>query len=146
MKFIADVMLGRLAKKLRLMGFDVLYYHDLGDDDIIRFSLDQDRVILTRDTALAARPLAASHMLIESDHVGKQVRQVLSSLPAGPRPSPLTRCSECNEPLSPVPREEVRDLVADRVYETHSLFLRCAACGRIYWRGTHTLRMETDKR
>ena len=81
MKFIADVMLGRLAKRLRLRGFDVLYDRTLNDNEIIRLSLEQDRVILTRDKALSDRPLAKNHLFINSDLVQEQVEQVLSSFP-----------------------------------------------------------------
>jgi uncharacterized protein len=139
MKFIADVMLGRLAKRLRLLGYDVLYDPALDDNGLIRLSLEQHRLILTRDEALAARPLAANHLFINSDLVEEQLEQVLSASPGDA--SPLTRCSRCNEPLAFLPRQEARDLVPPYVFENHETFLRCAVCGRIYWRGTHVRRM-----
>jgi uncharacterized protein with PIN domain len=138
-KFIADVMLGRLAKRLRLLGFDVLYDPALDDNGLIRLSLEQHRLILTRDEALTARPLAANHLFINGDLVEEQLEQVLSGSPGDA--SPLTRCSRCNEPLSSLPRQEAQDLVPPYVLENHETFLRCTACGRIYWRGTHVLRM-----
>jgi uncharacterized protein with PIN domain len=116
MKFIADVMLGRLAKRLRLRGIDVLYDDRFDDNSIIRISLQQNRVILTRDNGLASYPVEAH---------------------------PLTRCSECNKTLTPIDKSEARDLVATYVYETNNAFLRCEACGRIYWKGTHVDRMES---
>ena len=67
MKFIADVMLGKLAKRMRLMGFDVLYGSTCEDNEVLRLALDQGRIILTRDTGLASRPLAQNHLLIASD-------------------------------------------------------------------------------
>ncbi len=146
MKFIADVMLGKLAKKLRLRGFDVLYDRGFDDNEIIRIALAGNRIILTRDTALVARPLASNHILIKSDYVGEQICQVLSSIPGDTLPLQLSRCSECNEPLSAIAREETRDLVADYIYERHREFFRCGACGRIYWRGTHTQRMSSEDR
>jgi hypothetical protein len=79
MNFIADAMLGSLAKRLRLLGFDVLYDHTLADNEVLRLALEQGRVILTRDTGLAARPLARNHVLIKSDHVDDQVQQVLDA-------------------------------------------------------------------
>jgi uncharacterized protein with PIN domain len=146
MKFIADVMLGRLAKRLRLRGFDVLYDRTLNDNEIIRLSLEQDRVILTRDKALSDRPLAKNHLFINSDLVQEQGEQVLSSFPLDMNIIPLTRCSECNEPLDRIEREEARDLVPLHVYENKNLFLRCPRCKRIYWHGTHVMRMAVLKR
>ena len=141
MKFIADVMLGRLAKRLRLRGIDVLYNNGLDDNSIIRISLEQNRLILTRDNGLARRPLAASHLLICSDRVDEQVHQVLTAYQIGA--TPLTRCSECNETLTPIDKDEAVDLVPAYVYKTCDFFLRCGACGRIYWKGTHVDRMES---
>jgi hypothetical protein len=146
MKFIADVMLGRLAKRLRLRGFDVLYDRTLNDNEIIRLSLEQDRMILTRDTALSERPLAKNHLFINSDLVQEQVEQVLSSFPPETHINPLTRCSECNEPLDHIEREEAQDLVPLHVYEHKDLFLRCPRCKRTYWHGTHVLRMAVLER
>ena len=139
MKFIADVMLGSLAKRLRLLGSDVLYDRTLNDNEIIRLSLEQDRVILTRDTGLAARPLAANHLFINCDRALAQVQQVLSAFPASSQP--LTRCSECNVPLACLEKRDARDLVPPHVYEAHDEFLQCASCGRIYWKGSHVKRM-----
>lgn len=140
MKFIADVMLGRLAKRLRLLGFDVLYDRTLNDNELIRLSLEQDRVILTRDTGLAARPLAANHLFINGDGVLAQVEQVLSAFPASSLP--LTRCSECNVLLAPLKKRDARDLVPPPVYDAYDEFLQCASCGRIYWKGSHVKRMS----
>jgi uncharacterized protein with PIN domain len=144
MKFIADVMLGRLAKRMRLLGLDVIYDTALDDNGIIRLSLEQDRVILTRDTDLTARPLAANHLFITSDLLLEQVEQVRSTFPLDSLP--LTRCSECNEPLALLDKHEVRDLVPPYVYETRNEFLRCKSCGRIYWKGSHVKRMALPAR
>ena len=137
-------MLGRLAKRMRLLGIDVLYDGALDDNEIIRISLEQDRVILTRDTGLAARPLAGNHLFINSDRVQEQVDQVLSTFPL--ESLPLTRCSGCNEPLEPLDKRDARDLVPLYVYETQTEFLRCPDCGRIYWKGSHVRRMAIPAR
>ncbi len=145
MKFIADVMLGRLAKRMRLHGFDVLYDRTLDDNDIIRLSLEQDRVILTRDTGLAERPLAASHLFITSDDIRSQMQQVLAAFPLDALSQPLTRCSECNEQLVSLSRTKAKDLVPAYVYEKHETFLQCISCKRVYWTGTHVRRMGLVK-
>ncbi len=141
MKFIADVMLGRLAKRMRLLGFDVLYDRAFDDNAVIRLSLEQDRVILTRDTALVARPLASRHIFVKSDDVRTQLEQILSAVPPEETALPLTRCSACNHPLLGAPKAEIRDSVPGYVYDKYAVFLRCPSCGRVYWRGTHVNRM-----
>jgi uncharacterized protein with PIN domain len=146
MKFIADVMLGRLAKRMRLLGIDVLYDRSLDDNEIIRLSLEQDRVILTRDRALSDRPLAANQLFIHAHLIQQQVEQVLSTFPLETLLHPLSRCSACNEPLVRITREEARDLVPQYVYENKDLFLRCPRCKRTYWHGTHVRGMALPER
>ena len=141
MKFIADVMPGRLARRLRLLGLDVLYDRTLNDNEIIRLSLEQERVILTRDIDLSNRPLAENHAFIKSDLVQEQVEQVLASIPLETLLNPLSRCSACNVPLEPIAKREAADAVPPHVYETQREFSRCTACGRTYWKGTHVQRM-----
>jgi uncharacterized protein with PIN domain len=140
MKFIADAMLGKLAKRMRLLGLDVLYDPACEDNEVLRLALGQGRIILTRDTGLASRPLAQNHILIGSDLVDEQLHQVLEAFsPDGD--GPLTRCSLCNEPLSVLDRKEARDLVPDHVYATAAGFWRCARCEKVYWKGSHVRNM-----
>jgi uncharacterized protein with PIN domain len=138
MKFIADVMLGKLAKRLRFLGLDVLYEPGLRDNEIIGLSLEQDRIILTRDRSLSKRPLASRHILISSEQVHDQLEQVLKTFRTLLDPAAfLTRCSVCNELLRAVSKQEVRDLVPAYVYDRTDRFLQCTCCGRIYWKGNH---------
>ncbi len=146
MKFIADAMLGRLAKRLRLLGFDVLYDPSWEDNEIIRLSLEQDRTILTRDTRLASRPIASNHLLIEHDRVSDQVTQVLKQMVITALPGFLSRCSRCNHPLVPAEKKDIRDLVPDHVYATKKDFVRCTGCGKVYWRGSHVRQMSEEQK
>ena len=139
MKFIADAMLGKLAKRLRLLGFDVLYDPSWDHNEIIQRSLEQDRVVLTRDRGLASRPLAANHIFVASEHIDEQLDQIASLLPVV---APFTRCSVCNEPLQPAARDEIVDLVPEHVLHAFTSFLRCGNCGRVYWQGSHVAAME----
>ena len=138
-------MLGRLAKRMRLLGFDVLYDRTMTDNEIIRLSLAQNRIILTRDTGLAGRPLAAHHVLIKHDSIDDQLSQILDAFTIASVPGPLTRCSRCNEPLASIARPEVKDLVPQYVYERYDDFLRCSKCERIYWKGTHVRNMRLSR-
>jgi uncharacterized protein with PIN domain len=142
MKFIADVMLGKLAKRMRLMGFDVLYGPSCDDNEVLRLALDQGRIILTRDTGLASRPLAQNHLLITSALIDDQLRQVLEAF-SPPSGHALTRCSLCNGQLSMLERKDARDLVPDHVAATVHEFWRCEQCGKVYWKGSHVRHMTT---
>jgi len=146
MKFIADVMLGRLAKQLRLLGFDVLYERTFGDEEIIHLSLVQQRVILTRDAALVRRPLASNHCYLRSEKTAEQLKQVLANFSLSDSATPLTRCSLCNEPLIPIPKQNAQDSVPPFIYEQTKRFLRCNRCNKIYWNGSHIQRMHFLRR
>jgi uncharacterized protein len=139
--FIADAMLGSLAKRLRLLGFDVLYDHTLADNDILRLALEQGRVILTRDNGLASRPLARNHILIDSDLINDQIGQVLAAFSL-PETGPLTRCSVCNSVLSPLERIDAQDRVPEHVWRTIARFFECKGCERVYWEGTHVKKQK----
>ena len=138
-------MLGSLAKRLRLLGFDVLYDPSLDDNAVLRISLEQNRIILTRDAGLAARPLASNHVLISSDHVDGQARQVLDSGHLQDA-EPLSRCSDCNAELVLLGRNDARDRVPGHVHATVSIFFHCSQCGRVYWRGSHVKNWEGRQR
>ncbi len=136
-RLLADVMVGRLARWLRILGFDVLYSNRYDDDEILRIAATENRIVLTRDNGLAARLAANLLIFIHHDDVGSQVDEVLKNL--GPCEfRVLSRCLECNTPLDPVDKEIVFDRVAPYVYMTQNEFAQCPSCSRVYWRGTHT--------
>ncbi len=138
-KFLADHMLGKLARYLRFMGYDT-YYPDGGmsDDEIIALAGEENRVILTRDKELAAR---SGGYFVRSDDYREQLRDVVSHFQLGCE-AMLSRCSLCNTPLVRVSREAVRGRVPQYVYEHTEEFYMCPTCKRIYWYGTHTERIE----
>ena len=135
-RFIADVMVGRLARWLRILGFDVLYSNRYADDEIIAVARNEGRVVLTRDNGLFRRLQPGEGMFIDHDDYDSQVAQVLAGYPAD-RFELLSRCAECNNPLDRVDREEVFLRVPPYVYLTQQEFAECSACRRVYWRGTH---------
>ncbi len=142
-KLIADAMLGALARWLRILDLDVVYDAALDDPEIVERAVAEDRLILTRDRRLVQRRLARNHLLIRSEVVEEQVRQVLDEL--GIRPDSgrlLGRCLRCNVATEPIAAEEARNRVPPWIAHTHDEYRICPACGRIYWPGTHVERMK----
>ena len=137
MRFIADMMLGRLARWLRLYGYDTLYGIE-DDDEILRVALTENRVLLTRDSGLAKRAekFGVESILLNSNSLEGQVEELRrfglefrELFPAS------ARCPKCNGPIKPVSKEEVRDRVPRAVYERYDEFYVCENCGQIYWPG-----------
>lgn len=140
LRLLADGMLGRLARWLRLLGYDTAYENDADDLELARRARAEGRVLLTRDRSLAARR-GLRTLLIESERVQEQVRQVVETL--GPPSNPaLSRCSLCNVPLEPATPRQVADRVPPYVLQTQKRFGICPACGRVYWAGTHLEHMK----
>lgn len=142
-KLIGDAMLGGLVRWLRVLDLDVAYDPCLDDAALVERSVAEGRTILTRDRRLIQRRRARDHLLIDSEVVEEQVRQVLAW--SGWRPDPerlFRRCLRCNVPLAAVPAEQARRHVPPYVARTQDTFRRCPACGRLYWGATHVHRMR----
>ncbi len=140
-KFIVDNNVGKLAKWLRIMGYDALFFDAEDDSNMIATALAEGRVILTRDTQIMKRRVITSGqlkaILIESDKPEQQMHQVIATLNLDRQYRPFTICLECNQPLLERSKQEVKDRVPPYVFQTQSQFMECPACHRIYWRGTH---------
>jgi uncharacterized protein with PIN domain len=140
-RFLADAMLGRLAKWLRILGYDAAYFP--GEDrDLVRLARRDGRILLTRDTRLLQWRGLPPHFFIQSDHVAEQLRQVVRALGLNVAAPPGRRCIRCNEILEPRAKAEVHGLVPEFVWSHHQAFWGCTRCRRIYWAGTHRQRME----
>jgi uncharacterized protein with PIN domain len=139
MKFLADTMLGRLAKWLRLLGYDTAYHPEMDDSGLARIARAEDRVLLTRDVELTRRRRLRCE-LIESDKVAAQCEQVFQRFGLHAREA-FSRCAECNVPLDDVSKDSVRADVPPYVFQTQTRFRGCPRCRRVYWRGTHWAHM-----
>jgi len=141
LKFIVDNNVGKLAKWLRIMGYDALFFNGSDDSRMIATALAEGRVILTRDTQIVKRRVVTSGrlkaILITSDEPELQMHQVVDSLNMDCQFRPFTICLECNQPLEERSKQQVKDLVPPYVFQTQSQYMECPACHRIYWRGTH---------
>jgi uncharacterized protein with PIN domain len=140
LRLLADCMLGRLAKWLRLLGYDTAYENDATDHELARRARAEGRLLLTCDRELAARR-GLKTLLIRSQQLDAQVQQVQEALGPAPEPS-LSRCSVCNVVLEETPAQEVADRVPPYVLETNAKFRHCPSCGRVYWSGSHVETME----
>jgi uncharacterized protein with PIN domain len=141
LKFIVDHNVGKLARWLRMMGFDSLFFTGEDDGVMVRQALAEGRVLLTRDTEIMKRRAASSGrlraVLFRSETPEEQMRQLLAEFNLTGQARPFTLCLECNQPLAERGREEVRDRVPPYVYATQAQYMECPACRRLYWRGTH---------
>jgi uncharacterized protein with PIN domain len=142
LRFAADAMLGRLARYLRFLGHDVSYRPHAEDDDLVREAGAEGRVLLTRDRAIVRERKVDRALLVESETVLEQLREVVTALELDWRAPRSRRCTLCNAILEPAPRETVVGRVAPRVLSAHDRFERCPRCDRIYWEGSHALRMR----
>jgi uncharacterized protein with PIN domain len=129
-----------LAKWLRILGYDTLYDPALDDNQLVRLARAENRVLLTRDRALAGRR-GIQILLVASEDLDEQIGQVLGDLDLVPDRS-FSRCPVCNEPLATIDRQAARAQVPAYVAQTHETFRHCPACRRVYWRGTHWQRMD----
>jgi hypothetical protein len=144
-RLLADGMLGRLTKWLRLLGYDTAYENDATDHELARRARAEGRVLLTRHEELAARR-GLQTLLIRSQQLEEQVDEVRAAL--GPPPAAsLSRCSLCNGTLEDVMPEDVAERVPPYVLHTHTSFRRCTRCGKVYWSGSHveTMSEELDR-
>ncbi len=136
-KFIVTQELGKLAKWLRILGYDTEYHGEREVSDLVIRALKGDRVLLTRSPAFM-KYTGIRVVRIESDHVEEQVDQVTRELALEFSEEDIfRRCVECNVLLEDIEKEEVRDKVPEYVFQTQEVFKRCPQCQKIFWQGTH---------
>ena len=139
-RFLLDVHLGALARWLRLAGVDAAYPGDLDDDALIEQANAERRILLTQDRGLLRRRALWLGAYVRGAHPDAQLADVLGRF--APPLAPLTRCTACNGPLRPAPKAEVESLLQPGTRRTYQEFSRCQTCGRVYWRGAHSKRLQ----
>jgi uncharacterized protein with PIN domain len=142
MKFIVDCMLGKLAKWLKILGFDALFFNKIEDDDLLSRARKEKRILLTRDTGLIEKAKDVETLFLESEEWRDQVKHVLDKFSLWERINPHTRCIDCNVRLKDLPKKNAKNLVTPFVYKKADSFALCPGCGRVFWRGTHFKDME----
>jgi len=137
MKFIVDCMLGKLAKWLKILGFDTVYLNRAEDSELLILARREKRVLLTKDQELLQAATGLQSLFVESDDWQEQVTQVLDAFRLRNRAEPYSRCLACNVALKGIPKRRARNLVTPFVYGRAVSFAICPSCGRVFWPGTH---------
>jgi uncharacterized protein with PIN domain len=138
--FLLDVGLGALARRLRLLGLDAAWSNDADDADLVARAAAEQRALLTQDRGLLMRRALPSGALVRGARPDDQLADVLDRF--APPLAPLTRCTACGARLEPVAKADVVDRLPAGTRRTYDEFSRCAACGRVYWRGAHARRID----
>ncbi len=140
-RFALDVHLGRLARLLRMFGFDALYHNSMEDEELVRVARREKRILLTRDRGLLKRRSVTHGYLVRSLVPRSQLAEVVKRFDLAGSVRPGGRCVSCNIALERVPRERVLPLLPLAVAREYTEFSECPACHRVFWRGSHWRRM-----
>jgi uncharacterized protein with PIN domain len=139
MKIITDSNLGRLALRLRILGYDTIFYRGRADRSFLEQARQEDRIVLTRKRDLAKRPFAGPLYVVQSDRVESQLKEVVENFSMEfPPEGVFSRCLRCNVLLEEIGKELIADRVPLYVFEHYDRFRICPRCGSVYWPGTHT--------
>ncbi|MGD0863184.1 MAG: Mut7-C RNAse domain-containing protein [Candidatus Limnocylindrales bacterium] len=143
-RFVLDGHLGRLARYLRMLGFDALYDNRAIDDELARLSAGEARILLTRDRGLLKRSIVRLGYVVRDDDPRRQLDEVVGRYGLAPLAAPFSRCVRCNGLLEQVDRSAVAERLAGepRTLRFFESFGRCVECGAIYWQGSHFERMS----
>ena len=139
-RYLLDVHLGALARRLRLVGVDAGYRNDAADDALLAWASAQRRVLLTQDRGLLRRRALSLGAYVRGAGPREQLRDVIDRF--APPLAPFTRCTACNGVLEPVSKQLVLDALAPGTRRSYDQFARCPDCHRVYWRGAHAARLD----
>jgi uncharacterized protein len=139
-RFVLDVHLGTLARRMRLLGIDAAYRNDADDPELVEQAVAERRILLTQDRGLLRRRALPAGALIPASRADDQLADVLDRF--DPPLAPWTRCPACNGVLARVPKEQVAHLLEPGTRAAYDAFSRCPDCGRVYWRGAHADRLD----
>ena len=142
LRFVLDGHLGRLARYLRLAGFDAAWDRAAADAELARLAAGTQRILLTRDVGLLKRREVSHGRWVRATDPARQLAEVVRRYDLARLAAPFTRCLRCNAVLEPVARDAIAERLPPRVRERHDVFTRCPSCDRLYWAGTHQRRMQ----
>jgi hypothetical protein len=130
-------MVGKLARWLRLAGWDTVYRNPITDKELLEIAQRENRIILTRDRKLRLKGGTQQILVVTSENPFEQFITVAKHFQLDVESNCFRRCLECNGELVQVRKEEYADAIPPHVYKTQTRFSRCSSCGRLYWPGTH---------
>lgn len=134
-------MLGRLAKMLRLLGYDTLYAPDMATAKLLEIARSAERVVLTRGDAPKRFPGLGNVYSVKSEHAPQQLREAVMRFRLDTHTGLWTRCTLCNATIESVGKREIEPRVEPKVFQLYHDFFRCTGCEHIYWRGSHVERI-----
>ncbi|MFC4005710.1 Mut7-C RNAse domain-containing protein [Nonomuraea purpurea] len=139
-RFLLDVHLGTLARRMRLLGIDTAYHNDMDDPALVVQANEERRVLLTQDRGLLRRRALWLGAYVHGSRPADQLRDLLERF--SPPLRPWTRCTACNGVLVPVTKGEVEPLLEAGTRRNYDVYGRCRDCGQVYWHGAHGARLE----
>ena len=134
--------MGKLAKKLRLLGFDTIFRNDLEDDEIVEIAAKDKRIILTRDKGVLKHTNVTHGYWLRSDNPKIQLGEVIKRFQLQSQFQPFSRCSNCNGKLKSVEKSNLRGRIPDDTLQIFDSFWECTGCANIYWEGSHFERIN----
>jgi uncharacterized protein with PIN domain len=141
-KFIADVHLGRLARYLRMLGFDTRYRNDYADPEIIRIAISERRIVLTRDRGILKHKAVTHGYFVHAIKPSEQIQEVLQRFDLYGSLQAFKRCIPCNGNIVSIDKKEIWEQLQPRTRQYYDAFFVCEACRRIYWQGSHYKEMQ----
>jgi uncharacterized protein len=141
-RFVVDVNLGRLARWLRLLGFDTLYRNDFQDADLVRAAAAEHRIVLTRDRRLLHHKAIDHGYWVRAVDPGQQVAEVVRRFQLEGTVRPFHRCPVCNDLVHPVDKAAIQHRLEPKTRLYYDEFFQCAGCGKVYWQGAHFARLR----
>jgi uncharacterized protein with PIN domain len=142
MRFAVDKMLGRLAKWLRILGYDTLFDAHVSSAAIANQAREEQRIFITRDTKLCKQLAATDFLIVQSEDYRQQLREVVEHFKLDVSSKLFTRCTICNKELLHVEKNAVEDRIPEKSALNFEEFYQCPECKRVYWAGTHTQNTE----
>lgn len=142
LKFICDVHLGKLARNLRLLGFDTYFDKQIDDNEIINISLTERRIILTRDKQMLKNKRITHGYWVRSTDPRDQIPELVERFDLHKYLKPFSRCMDCNGLIQTVCKEDIIELLPLRTKKYYDKFFKCQLCGKIYWEGSHYENMK----
>jgi hypothetical protein len=140
-RFVLDGHLGKLASHLRMLGLDCLYNNGYEDDELVQISVEEQRILLTRDRLLLMRKVITQGYLLRSLNPSEQLQEIIQRYRLVKWIKPFQRCIRCNHPLEAVRKETVLEKLEPLTKKYYDEFKLCPACEQVYWKGSHYEKM-----